>query len=375
MNDLFSNIFLSGLDSNAYNPITRKVILLNILLVVCSVLLSFFSIYNLLIVKDYLLGAIDLLSLLVALYAFFTLRRKNGIALAASLATLNVFILMIALVYFGQGRDFTLIWTVFLPIFAIFINGSKKGLIITFLFYIIVFTLAYLGVGEWQDGHWSMDGLLRLVGASIGLTIITYFFERSFEFAYEELEFKKEIEERYIIDLEQASITDPLTQLYNRRYLDIQFSVKFEKAKKNSSYFALFILDLDFFKSYNDTYGHIAGDSALQDVSSALRKAMRRESDSTFRLGGEEFCALLIAESQEKIISSVENVRKAVKNLKIKHHACKDGILSVSIGVCIINSFEVKNFDKMYKIADNALYIAKEEGRDCVRGTEVISTL
>jgi len=372
---ILENIFLSGLKVNGYDPIIRKVILLNILLLMSSLMLLFFSIYNLFYNDAYYLGLIDTLAFVGSAYAFFDLRRQKGIIQASIIATITAFSLMIALVYFANGKNFTLIWTVFLPIFAIFINGSKKGLIVTAIFYFIIFSLTYAGIGEWQDGTWNLASFLRLVAASIGLTFITYFFERSFELTYLELEKNKEVESRYIKKLEYASITDPLTQLYNRRYLDVQFDLKFNQAREKNSYFAMFILDLDYFKNYNDEYGHHAGDEVLQSVADVLKKVMKREKDSTFRLGGEEFCGLIISHEKEKIIGTVENIRKSIKSLQLEHSESEYKIITASFGVCIINSFENQDLDQMYKIADNALYRAKEEGRNCIRGQDIISTI
>jgi len=282
---------------------------------------------------------------------------------------------MCALVFFVQGKDFTLIWTVFLPLFAVFINGSRVGVLITIFFYSIIFTMAYHGIGVWEDGAWNSASFARLIAASLGLTLITYFFEQSLENAYSTLQEKQILEKEYIKNLEVCSITDPLTGLYNRRYLDVQFKEKFTKAKENSSYFILFILDLDKFKEYNDTYGHLAGDDALQDIAKVLQSTMQREADSTFRVGGEEFCTLFIANDHSKIIKSIENVKESIYNLAIEHSKSKYNVLTASIGVCIIDSYENINLDKMYKIADDNLYIAKSACRNCIIGADQISKL
>ena len=375
LSNFFKNVFLSGIEVDGYDPIIRKLFLVNILLLMGIIFLLFFTIYNLFISTTYDLAFIDLIALSISIFGFIDLRKNQKLQRASTIATLNAFGLMLTLVYFAEGRDFTLIWTVFVPIFAIFINGSKKGILITALFYIIVFVITYNGIDEWQNGTWNFASYVRLVAASLGLTFIAYFFERSFERAYKELAESKKIKERYIAELEHSSITDPLTQLYNRRYLDVQFDEQFDKAKKNGSLFAFFILDVDYFKKYNDTYGHKAGDEALQKIASVLKEAMKRDSDSVFRVGGEEFCGLLMADTQEKIVGSIENLRKCIRDLNLVHTQNEHQFITVSIGVCMIHSFETKDLDKMYKIADDALYVAKEDGRNCMRGAEIISTL
>ena len=372
---MFTKIFLLGLEENASHPKVRKTILLNILLLMSMFYLFMFALYNLLILELYNLFFIDLTAFLLILYAYSDVVRTKKIDRASTIASASVFVLLISVVYFTQARNFSLIWVMFLPIFVIFLNGSKKGLVITTIFYLIVFTMSFIGIGEWDNGNWSFSSFLRFISANIGLTIITYFFEKSFEIAHKELRYNREIEQQYIEELEHASITDPLTQLYNRRYLDYVFDIKFEKAKEHNSYFCLFILDLDYFKDYNDTYGHIAGDEALQKIADVLKSSMRREADSAFRLGGEEFCGLLMANTHEKIINSIENVRKNIEALNIEHKKSPYEKITASFGVCTIHSYDKKDLDAMYKIADDALYEAKRAGRNTIKGQDKISTL
>ena len=371
----YKNILLSNLDIETYSPKARKIILLNILLYVSSFILGFFTIYNFGFSQAYIIGVIDLVAFLAALYAIYYLRVFGKVYWAAIITTLDVFFLVVALIYFVEGANFTLIWTIFLPIFAIFINGSRNGLLITILFYIVIFSLAYNGLGEWQNGAWNMPSFTRLVAASITLTLMTYFFEQSLENAYIALEEKRDIEASYIRSLEICSITDPLTSLYNRRHLDVQFRLKFAKAKQEGKFLALFILDLDKFKGYNDTYGHKAGDDALVKVAKVLQESLQREADSTFRLGGEEFCGLFMANEHNNIVETVQRLRESIKNLQIEHKLSEESVLTASFGICIINSFKEENLDKMYKIADDNLYLAKEEGRNRVVGEVYISTL
>jgi len=372
---MFTKIFLLGLEEDSNHPTVRKTILLNILLIMSIFYLLFFALYNFFILKMYEVAVADFAAFLLLLYAYIDVARTKKIVKASIIASVSIFILLIVIVYFYEGKNFSLIWVMFLPIFIIFLNGSKKGLVITTLFYIIVFAMAYKGIGVWSDGAWNSASFLRFASANIGLTIITYFFEKSFEVAHKELKHNREVEQRYIEELEYASITDPLTQLYNRRYLDYIFDIKFEKAREHNSYFALFILDLDYFKDFNDTYGHIAGDEALQKIADVLKSSMRREADSAFRLGGEEFCGLIMANTHQKIINSIENVRQKIEELEIEHKKSPYEFLTASFGVCIIHSFEKKDLDAMYKIADDALYEAKRAGRNTIKGQNRISTL
>ncbi len=120
----------------------------------------------------------------------------------------------------------------------------------------------------------------------------------------------------------------------------------------------------------------MAGDTALKKLATALTtKAFQREVDYIFRLGGEEFCGILIANDIEKIEKSLENARKTIENLGIEHPKSPAGVLTASFGVAIENSSNVTNFDQMYKIADLALYKAKENGRNRIEVTSNVIAL
>jgi len=374
MFESFNKLFYIGVESTTPSNKVRKFVFLNIILIMNLFFLLFFGFYNLILTKHTDIAGIDFTALVVSLYAFYLIKRDHSIKKAALLVTINSFLLLLALVYFIKGAEFTLVWILFFPVIAIFINGAKKGLPITLLFYSLVFFIAYEGIGQWQDGMWNTGSFVRFVAANLGMLFIVYFFEQSFDAAHKKLAKSRRIEQKYISALEEASITDPLTQLYNRRHLDDVFHEKFLKAKENKSYFAFFILDIDHFKDYNDTYGHIAGDIALKKVADVLKESMRREADSAFRLGGEEFAGILMADQEEKIVKTVENIRRNIENLNIEHCHSAFGCITVSIGVCIIHTFEEEDLDKMYKIADTALYEAKNQGRNRIRVVK-ISTL
>jgi diguanylate cyclase (GGDEF)-like protein len=370
-----TNIFYCGINENTSENEIRKYILLNILLIVTSFIITLFVLFNIILHLHYNLLGLDFIALAVNIYAFFHLKHKHALKESALIVTFNAFFLLLGIVYFGKAESFTLVWVIFFPVFAIFINGCKKGFILSLFFDLIVFSIAYKNTGIWLEGHWDVASFFRFVAANLGMLLITYFFERSFEAAHKELAKSRDIEKKYIAVLEEASITDPLTQLYNRRHLDDVFHQQFLKAKANRSYFALFILDLDHFKGYNDTYGHIAGDKALKLVATVLKESMRRDADCLFRIGGEEFAGILRSESQEKVYKSIEYIRKTIEELGIEHSKNDYPVLTISIGVAIIHDFSVEDFDKMYKIADKALYEAKKSGRNCVKGCDVISTL
>ncbi|MBD3830598.1 MAG: GGDEF domain-containing protein [Arcobacter sp.] len=126
------------------------------------------------------------------------------------------------------------------------------------------------------------------------------------------------------------------------------------------------MVDIDYFKQYNDTYGHQKGDVALEDVARLLKNKTNRASDFAFRLGGEEF-AIITTLEKEKAIEFAQILRTEIENLKIEHKASDiSKHLTISIGLVSKNANEVENSDKLYKEADDNLYEAKKQGRNTV---------
>lgn len=168
-------------------------------------------------------------------------------------------------------------------------------------------------------------------------------------------------------ELELLVDTDPLTGLYNRRYFNQQFRKEFSRARRNNYLFAYVMMDLDYFKEYNDIYGHQEGDKALRKISQLFSHLFKRAGDDCFRLGGEEFGALLIHMTKEQIQTHLETVRKSVEELKIEHSGNhSSNYLTLSIGYVLVEPPHRTTLDDIYKMADMALYLAKEKGRNKV---------
>ena len=161
------------------------------------------------------------------------------------------------------------------------------------------------------------------------------------------------------------SITDGLTNLYNRKHFDMVFSKVALISKENGWQSAFVMLDIDFFKQYNDTYGHDMGDLVLKNVANTLRKSFNKEYEYVFRLGGEEFGIIIFDTCENGLRKSLDNFQKNLKNLQIPHSASKSGILTVSMGAILIDGTFIDVEPKeLYKLADDKLYASKKAGRD-----------
>ena len=167
--------------------------------------------------------------------------------------------------------------------------------------------------------------------------------------------------------LHTISITDALTNLYNRRYFDEIFEKQIKIARRDKKLLAFTIMDIDHFKQYNDTYGHQEGDNVLKKVAHSLTKTLHRAGDYTFRLGGEEFGMLYSVETSEDAFSIAEKVRENIEALHIEHTGnSASKYVTISMGLFIIDFNDTYQVQEIYKLTDNKLYEAKESGRNKV---------
>lgn len=165
----------------------------------------------------------------------------------------------------------------------------------------------------------------------------------------------------YIEMAKRSAITDFLTKLYNRKYLYETGQKLFENAKRQSLTITIAIVDIDFFKKVNDTYGHDVGDDAICHISSILKSNVR-DGDIVARIGGEEFCVLAINMDRGHALKVFERIRKNIEETAL--HSNGHSInLTISTG---ISTRRADSFDAMIKEADEQLYVAKTSGRNRV---------
>jgi diguanylate cyclase (GGDEF)-like protein/PAS domain S-box-containing protein len=170
--------------------------------------------------------------------------------------------------------------------------------------------------------------------------------------------------------LEKISITDTLTGLLNRRTLDETINRATRLSSRNNIPLTIGIFDVDFFKQYNDTYGHMAGDKVLTRLASLVSKMLGRPNDYVFRIGGEEFCFIFNSQTLEESKAYLEKIREAVKELQIKHEgSAVDEYLTISIGALYLDGNNAVDSKVLLSEADDNLYRAKEN-RNCTVQTE-----
>ncbi|WNL33600.1 diguanylate cyclase [Arcobacter cryaerophilus gv. pseudocryaerophilus] len=165
--------------------------------------------------------------------------------------------------------------------------------------------------------------------------------------------------------LEKLSMYDGLTNIRNRRFFDETFEKTFNEIKRDKKSLAVLMIDIDFFKPYNDNYGHGQGDETLRKVAKALEKTIKRASDFVARYGGEEFVILLKDINKDGVEAVANNLLNAIRELKITHEFSKiEKYVTVSIGASFYNSSsDVTKLELLLK-ADETLYSVKNSGRN-----------
>ncbi len=180
------------------------------------------------------------------------------------------------------------------------------------------------------------------------------------------------------LKLQDLADTDQLTQIANRRHFDRKFKIEWRRAMRERTPISMLLIDVDFFKKYNDTYGHQAGDSCLKQIADTLASVTHRPADLASRYGGEEFSILLPVTKQADAMMLAERLRRKIEGLQIEHSRTDIGVVTVSVGVSCCEpawDFTGQTPDEDQKVifpamlltaADNALYVSKERGRNQV---------
>jgi diguanylate cyclase (GGDEF)-like protein len=164
--------------------------------------------------------------------------------------------------------------------------------------------------------------------------------------------------------LREQSIRDPLTRLFNRRFLEESLERELQLAGRKNQSIAVLFLDLDHFKRFNDTFGHDAGDMVLQSIADLFRNFFR-STDICCRYGGEEFAIILPESSSQDAVIRADALRSHVKRLRLQYKKQNLGQLTLSAGIAAFPEHGSAS-EELLKIADQCLYESKTRGRDVV---------
>ncbi len=166
-------------------------------------------------------------------------------------------------------------------------------------------------------------------------------------------------------ELKRLASLDGLTRIANRRHFDERLQLEWRRLFREKSSLSLILCDIDEFKNYNDTYGHLAGDYCLRQVASAISEAVKRSGDLVARYGGEEFAVILPNTTADGAACVAEDIKQELHNLKIPHpRSCVSEYVTLSLGLSSTVPTLKNPPDALIAVADTALYEAKQQGKN-----------
>ncbi|MEA3085368.1 MAG: two-component system, chemotaxis family, response regulator WspR [Paraburkholderia sp.] len=168
------------------------------------------------------------------------------------------------------------------------------------------------------------------------------------------------------LELQRLTHSDGLTGLSNRRYLDQYLAAEWRRGTRDKTGLGFLMIDVDNFKAYNDTYGHVAGDEVLKQVAHTVESCLGRSSDLAARFGGEEFAVVLPGASSGGLRLLAEKIRIAIEALDIPHAGSASGVVTISIGAAMIVPSATEPVTTLIEAADVGLYRAKRDGKNQV---------
>ncbi len=178
--------------------------------------------------------------------------------------------------------------------------------------------------------------------------------------------FGAKLDKSYKIIQNQA-VMDALTGIPNRRAFMERIPMEFKRRTRGNKPLSIIMADIDHFKTFNDTYGHAAGDACLRTVAQVIKDTIKRPADFCARYGGEEFVVLLPDTTQEAAVLVAERIRTIVESMKIPNEKTRPfSIVTISLGVATASGNVTDSYEKALQQSDKALYIAKEKGRNRV---------
>jgi diguanylate cyclase (GGDEF)-like protein len=245
-----------------------------------------------------------------------------------------------------------------LEIYAIFVYFMMGLMFYHALALNLMVVLVYLTVGAVLQvpGRQFVFGILSVVATNVFCASVAYMHEKTSRLGFLEAALLRELVAR-----------DGLTGIQNRRMFDQHIQRVWSQAVRDNQRVAVLLVDIDCFKDYNDRYGHQAGDECLRAVAVSLSQCARRPMDFVARYGGEEFAVVLYEASREYVAEVLTRIQRSIAELNIAHEASRVASrLTVSIGAAFVLPGANRTHDGLIQLADEALYGAKEQGRNRV---------
>ncbi len=351
----FQKFFYDDQDTSLNEEILRKISLIqlfNFIGVVFVTPLGLKAIYG----GQYAI-AIPLLIAAVVLFAnYYYLKESNNEKTTAHVIVTLFFALMLYLTYTGGINNTGHLWITSLPLLIFFLLGLQKGMVYVITFLLLLMTILFLPFDTALKASYTFDYKLRILLSFLLVTFLAALYEYNNEKSLNNMLKLKE-------EHELCSTRDHLTQLYNRRGYDLNI-----KSIKNTQGIVL-MCDIDHFKKLNDTYGHDTGDLVLREVAKKIKDTLR-EHDMAVRWGGEEFFIFLPHTTMDEGNMVAEKIRISIASLAIYH---QDKQISVTCSIGLDKLEEYTPLEKAITNADNAMYLAKQSGRNTVMSHDSVN--
>ncbi len=342
----------SGLDFDQQ----RKIVMISILILAGSIFIAllagiamFEGLFSLFILD------VCMAVILIGHYTYLWVTQDiHRTAFSGCVIVLIFFIVLFASVAANQQAW---VWIYTYPIISLFLLGHIGG---TVLSMILLGVMAGTQVfGEFLPFYTPYpEGLvLRIALSYLLVFLFSYIFERTRVIMHEQLN-------RAMQDLNERAIRDGLTGLHNRRYMDEVLDSILLQRKRSGDQLALLMSDVDYFKFYNDTYGHLMGDDVLNQIAEILNGLIRRKSDYIFRYGGEEFVMVLAPTNPKTAEVFAASIIQQMVSAAVPHKKSPLGIVTVSVGVAVSSAEAHIESSTLISAADKALYSAKKTGKN-----------
>ncbi|MFJ2366482.1 diguanylate cyclase [Pseudomonas sp. NPDC087697] len=217
---------------------------------------------------------------------------------------------------------------------------------------------------------WRSESLASLIISSILLIILSFIGYRLIKLMSQQIQAQRELQasQKNYIEANKAlglmALEDGLTKIANRRQFDLFIEAEVSRKKRKLDGTALIMIDIDFFKDYNDHYGHVQGDECLKTVAALIKNHVNRVGDLAARYGGEEFAIVLSNTDYVGAFLLAEKIRLDLEKIKIEHIKSPLGVITISIGISALSEEEIDTPENLIDTADKALYIAKSNGRN-----------
>lgn len=328
------------------NPQYHQVSLIYSILLIMVVYFGLIGTLNITLFDAPHIALYDYIGLVMASIILIYVSRGGSIQIAGWVVTCALVFVLMAFMHIAKGNNYSLIWLSILPPIAFFLLGPRTG---------FIFTTAVFAYSSWYlyknlsadtvSTTMSLGALFNFVEVATAQLFIFRFYERSRRQAYAQMQ--------------KIAITDPLTKVFNRLYLDNAIQSLLAGSTRTLQPVSVLLLDVDYFKRINDQYGHLKGDEVLFKVAETLTNNVR-SADIVGRWGGEEFLILCLNTTTDDATQLAERIRQAVSQMCIEDELT----VTVSIGVATAQQFNADTGDRLLLAADKNMYLAKQAGRN-----------